>query len=92
MQVRLKAVGELREHFGREPQDVELPEGATFRSLLTEIGARWGAQLPPQVWDGGKGEFRGAVYLVRNGHAVLDPATMIEDGEEIVALRALSGG
>lgn len=92
MRIRLKAVGELREHFGREAQAMELPEGANFRSLLSAIGVRWGAGLPSQLWDSGEGKFRGAVYLVRDGHAVLDQATPLEDGEEIVVLRALSGG
>jgi molybdopterin converting factor small subunit len=59
---------------------------------MGEIATRWGAQLPAQVWDAAEGTFRGAIYLVRDGHAVLDSATALRDGEEIVVLRALSGG
>jgi molybdopterin converting factor small subunit len=92
MKIQLKAVGDLREHLGRAPHEIELPDGASFANLMIEIGARWGSLLPAHVWDAAQGQFRGAVYLVRGGHAVLDLGTALEDGSEIVLLRPLSGG
>ena len=92
MKIHLKAVGDLREYFGRAPQEIELPDGASFKELMTVIGARWGSQLPTHVWDAKKGQFGGAVYLVKEGHAVLDLGTALEDDSEIVVLRAISGG
>ena len=92
MKIRLKAVGDLREYFGRGPQEIEMPDGATFQNLMDLIAARWGSQLPTYLWDAQKGQFRGAVYLVRDGHAVLDLGTPLEEDSEIAVLRALSGG
>lgn len=42
MKVILKPIGDLRDYFGREPQEIELPHQAVVRDLLEVIAERWG--------------------------------------------------
>ncbi len=92
MKVYLKSIGDLRDYFGRETQEIELPEGATFQQLLEAIGQRWGAVLPPYIWDAAKGEFRSALFLVVDKQVVQDMARALSDGQQIALVKALSGG
>ena len=92
MKIRLKSIGDLRDYFGREPQEIELPADASVRALLAAIGERWGSALPPYLWDPEKGQFRGAVFLLADQHVIQDMETPLRDGQEIVLMRALSGG
>ncbi len=92
MKVYVKSIGDLREYLGREPQAMELPEGARFGELLALIGERWGGVLPPFIWDADKQQFRGAIFFVIDKQVVQDMATPLQDGQEIRIVRALSGG
>ncbi len=92
MKVYLKSIGDLRDYFGREPQEIELPADAPFRELLTIIAERWGTALPPYLWDPEKRQFRGAVFFVVDKQVVQDMEMPLRDGQEIVLMRALSGG
>ncbi len=92
MKVYLKSIGDLRDYLGRDPHEIELPEGARFGQLLRLIGERWGKSLPPFMWDAGKQQFRGAVYFVVDKQVVQDMDMPLKDGQEIALMRALSGG
>ena len=84
MKIRLKAVGDLRDYFGKAPLELELPGGASFGDLQALIGARWGTKLPSYMWDAERRQFRGAVFLVLNKHVVQDLETPLEDGGEVM--------
>lgn len=92
MRIILKPIGDLRDYFGREPLEFELPENAMSKDLLTIIGEGWGPKLPAYLWDVQKGAFRGAVYLVVDNKVIQDLNTPLHDGIEVVLLKALSGG
>jgi molybdopterin converting factor small subunit len=92
MKVYLKSIGDLRDYFGRDPQEIELPAGVPFQELLATIAQRWGTALPPYLWDPEKRQFRGAVFFVVDKQVVEDMGTPLLDGQEIVLMRALSGG
>ncbi len=92
MKVYLKSIGDLRDYLGREPQEIELPEGARFGQLLALIGERWGKRLPPFIWDLEKQQFRGAVFFVVDKQVVQDMDMPLKGGQEIALMRALSGG
>jgi molybdopterin converting factor small subunit len=92
MKIHLKSIGDLRDYFGQVAQEIELHEGASFGDLSKKLGERWGSQLPAYLWDGPKNRFRGAVYFVMDGHAVQDFDTPLEDGSEVILMRAISGG
>lgn len=92
MLIRLKTVGDLRDYFGKAPQEIELADGATFGDLQAFIGSRWGASLPRYMWDIEKQQFRGAVFFVLDKHVVQDLDTPLEDVGEVMLVRAISGG
>jgi molybdopterin converting factor small subunit len=92
MRVQLKTVGDLRDYFGKAPHELELADGATFADLQALIGTRWGATLPRHMWDAEKQQFRGAVFFVLDKHVVQDLDTPLEDGGEVMLVRAISGG
>ena len=92
MRIRLKTVGDLREYFGKAPQEIELADGASFADLQAFIGSRWGGKLPRYMWDVEKQQFRGAVFFVLDKHVVQDLDTALENGGEVMLVRAISGG
>jgi molybdopterin converting factor small subunit len=92
MKVYLKSIGDLRDYLGREPQEIELPDGAQFGELLALIGRDWGPRLPAFIWDAEKQQFRGAVFFVVDKQVVQDMDVPLKDGQEVALMRALSGG
>ena len=92
MKVYLKPIGDLRDYLGREPRELELHDGAAFGELLSLIGERWGKILPPFIWDAEKQQFRGAVFFVVDKQVVQDMGLVLQEGQEIALMRALSGG
>jgi molybdopterin converting factor small subunit len=92
MIVRLRTFGELERLFEGERPHVVLPDDATLNDLLNAIDERWAAQLEPTWWDGGTRRFRGPVVILAGGTDVHDPATLLNDGQEILLVPVVSGG
>ncbi len=92
MIVRLRAFGELEEPLGGARHQVTLPPDATLAHLLDAIDAQWGAQLEPAWWDRETRRFRGPVVILAGGIDVDDPATRLNDGQEILLVPVVSGG
>jgi sulfur carrier protein ThiS len=85
-------VADLREYFGREPVELQLPEDATLLNLFQVIDQRWGSTLPAYMWDSTQCAFRGPILLLVNKKVVLDYSTVLRDGQEVTVLHALAGG
>jgi molybdopterin converting factor small subunit len=92
VKIRIAAVGDLREYFGRDAVEIALPENATLRDLLEEISRRWGVQLPNHIWDHDRKAFRGPTVMLMNGQSLRDPKTPLGDGGEIRLMHAIVGG
>jgi molybdopterin converting factor small subunit len=92
MKIRLKTIGDLRDYFGREPQEIELQENAVMEDLFPVIEQRWGAILPAYLWDREKKRFKGAVALLVEKRVIHDFKTPLKDGMEIQLLKAMAGG
>jgi molybdopterin converting factor small subunit len=92
MRILFKPIGDLRDYFGREPQEIELPDHAVVGDLLEVVAERWGSVLPAYLWDGQKRAFRGAVYFVVDGKVLKDLDAPLRDGLEVTLLKALAGG
>lgn len=92
MKVLLKPIGDLRDYLGREPQELLLADNAILQDLLNAISERWGESLPPYLWDSGKKKFRGPVYFVVDNKVIRDLNTPLQDGVEVILLKALAGG
>ena len=92
MIVRLRAFGELERLFGGERPQVGLPDHATLGDLLDVIDERWGAQLEPVWWDRATRRFCGPVVILAGGTDLHDPATPLNDGQEVLLVPVVSGG
>ncbi|MBN1372078.1 MAG: MoaD/ThiS family protein [Anaerolineaceae bacterium] len=92
MRVKVQAIGDLREYFGRDPVEVALPDGATVRDLLDTLDMRLGARLPGYLWDRETRRFKGPVLLVVEKKAVQDESASLADGIEVRIMRAIAGG
>jgi molybdopterin converting factor small subunit len=92
MKIRLKTIGDLREYFGREPQEIVLPENAVMGDLFPVIEDRWGTVLPSYLWDRDKKRFKGAVAVLVEKRVIHDFKTPLKDGMEVQLLKAMAGG
>lgn len=92
MKVLLKSIGDLRDYFGKEPQEIALAEGATFYDLLTAIDVIWGMKLPAYLWNPVSKRFKGPVFFLINKQVVMDLNSPVPAGCTIELLRALAGG
>jgi len=92
MKIWLKSKGDLREYFGREPQEIGLDEKATLRDLQLRIDERWGEKLPSYLWDSKKKRFRGSVFFIINEEVVQELGTPLQDETQVTLFRAISGG
>jgi hypothetical protein len=92
VRITFVAVADLREYFGREPVELQLPDEATLYSVLELIAQRWGPQLPAYMWDGARQRFRGPILLLVDKKVQLDHSTRLCDGQEVTVMHALAGG
>ena len=92
MIVRLRAFGELERLFGGERPQVSLPDPATLGDLLEVIDERWGALLGPMWWDHAARRFCGPVVILAGGADLHDPATPLNDGQQVLLVPVVSGG
>ena len=92
MKIRLKSIGDLRDYFGREPREIELPENAIMGDLFPVINEYWGTILPAYLWDREKLCFKGAVVLLVDKRVIHDFKTPLKDGMEVQILKAIAGG
>jgi molybdopterin converting factor small subunit len=92
MLIRLTAFGELREHFGKETHEIELPTGATLADLLVCVEERWGDKLPASLWNDREHRFRGPVVIRVGERVTRDRTAVLSDGQGISFYRALVGG
>ena len=92
MKIFLTSIGDLRDYFGRDSQEIVLSENATLNDLLLEIDSRWGRTLPPYLWDQRKKIFRGSIFFLINKEVAQDPNLPLTDGLQITLMKALVGG
>lgn len=92
MKITFRSVADLRDYFGREPVELELPEEATLQTVLEVISARWGAVLPGYMWNNQEVCFRGPILLLVDKKVVQDVSFRLKDGQEVTAMKALAGG
>ena len=73
----------LKDAFGREREELELPAGATVSSLLAILRGRGVRPSTEQVWD---------TIAVAVNQEYVRGDVMLQDGDEVALLPPVSGG
>src|ERR1041385_2049297 len=81
MRVRVLFFGMLKEIVGHSGEDSEIPEGASLSTVFNQYASRY-----PRLR-----EVAGSIVIARN-QEFADPATRLEEGDEIAFLPPVSGG
>ena len=92
MKIFLKSIANLRNYFGYEPVELELPENSTLQTVVDIIAERWGSQLPTYMWDSSKLQFRGPILLLVDKKVQTNFSEPLKNGQEVTILKALMGG
>ena len=92
MKIKFRSVADLRDYFGRDPVEMELPDEATLQTVLEVISTRWGAVLPEYMWNSKEVCFRGPILLLVDKKVVQDYSFRLKEGQEVTAMKALAGG
>ena len=83
MRVSVLYFAVLKDVFGRELEELELPAGATVRAVVEQLRVRCGALAAERVWDS-------LAVAVNQEYARLD--MVLQDGDEVAMLPPVSGG
>ncbi len=92
MRITFKSIGDLRDYFGREPQEIEFQENSVLKDVLGWITEHYEATLPAYMWNAQEHQFRGPVVLIINKKVATDMNTPLTDGLEVTVMKALVGG
>ena len=94
LEMRVKAVfhGILSDWVGVPQAEFNLPDNGTFRDLLSEVHKVYGPNMPPQLADKDQADFPRAFFALRGKERLNEPATKLQDGEDIQFFLSLAGG
>ena len=92
MKVSITFSGPLACYSGVEKDWVELPEIACFEDLLSEIGRRYGSNMPSLIWDAGQNRFTHHVHAMKGLKHLTDSKEPLNNGEEIKFFLVMLGG
>jgi hypothetical protein len=91
--ITLRAFGLLEYYLGASRIELDCPAGLTFTQLCEIIHTRWGAQLPPALWEAGARRFTRQVVVMIAG-CDLPPGEdpLLAEGQEVCLLLPFAGG
>jgi hypothetical protein len=93
MQVTVSFVGVLANFVGAERMTVDLPQGSRCEELLAEVGRRFAANMPEQLWDPGTRSFTSPILATRDERTLarLGDSELVE-GDDIKLFLMGAGG
>ena len=92
MKVNITFGGPLARYAGIEKVEIELSEKARFKDLLSEIGRRYGQNMPQLIWDADRGSFTHHVLAMKGFKNLSDLKEPLNNGEEIKFFLIMVGG
>ncbi len=92
MKVHITFNSALTRYTGNKNAVVELPENACFKDLLAEIGRRYGAKMPPLIWDQAQVRFTHHVLAMTGFKNLIDLKEALNSGVEIKFFLIMAGG
>ena len=92
MKVNITFCGPLARYAGIDKTQIELPEIACFEDLLSEIGRRYGPNMPPLIWDADRGSFTHHILAMKGFKNLTNLKEQLNNGEEIKFFLIMVGG
>ena len=92
MKVNITFCGPLARYAGIDKTQIELPEIACFEDLLSEIGRRYGPNMPPLIWDADRASFTHHILAMKGFKNLADLKEPLNNGEEIKFFLIMVGG
>jgi hypothetical protein len=92
MRIRVVFQGILADWVGAAEADFALREGSRLTDLTALIGRRYGAKMPPQLWDREKNAFVKSVWAMRGSEKISAPEEILKRGEAIRLWLMQAGG
>jgi molybdopterin converting factor small subunit len=92
MKVNITFCGPLARYAGIEKTEIELSETARFEDLLSEIGRRYGQNLPQLIWDTARVNFTHHIFAMKGFKNLTDLKEPLNNGEEIKFFLIMVGG
>jgi hypothetical protein len=92
MKVDITFSGPLAPYAGIERARIELPEIACFEDLLSEVGRRYGSNMPPLIWDAARCRFTHHVLVMKGLKHLTDLKEPLNNEEEIKFFLVMLGG
>ena len=95
MKITLHTILGLKQAIGQRLTEIELPQGATVKGLLTYMQERWGKGLSTRLFHPDSGAVLPYVRIMVNGQAIeflQGMETPLKEGDEVLMLPPVSGG
>ena len=84
--------GILADWVGTRSAEFELPGGAIYADLITEIGQQFRKNMPDQLWDGQKNTFHRKVVGIRADKTIPSDTQPLADGDVLTFFLMMAGG
>lgn len=92
MKVNITFSGPLARYAGIEKTRIELSEIACFEDLLSEIGRKYGPNMPPLIWDNARSRFTHHVLVMKGFKHLTDLKEPLKNEETIKFFLVMLGG
>ncbi len=92
MKVSVQFHGILSDWMGGPRGEVQLPEGASFGDLLTQIKKDFSATMPSQLQKKDQETFNRALWAMRGKERLSDLQARLTEGDVVQFFLSLAGG
>lgn len=95
MKIKVQTILSFKRILGAGDVEIDLPEGATIRELLTRMVERWGDALSPHLFKEGTEELFPHIVLMVNGRTIQflkGMETELHEGDVVLLFPPAAGG
>jgi len=92
MKVTVIFTGAVQQQVQLQEQIFELPEGASFKDLMSKIGAQFGHLMNQQIWNFAKSCFKDGISVLGSDRIFTEEDSLLKDNETIMVVQSVAGG
>lgn len=94
MKITVVFNGILADFIGTERAELDLPAGAIYADLLSEIGQSFSRNMPDKLWNREQNTFKASVLATRDERHLtsMEMKAPLKEGDEIKFFLTLAGG